>query len=115
MSPRLGFTVSFRRQRELRHSICPTLPAPLAARYGLSHRQGFATAIPAYPLTAATGCVHKALERWPTFPPPFGIKSIPNLIELQRTILHRVHRPVGQSGGRCLDLALTTALAQVKI
>src|SRR3989338_805663 len=96
MSPRLGFTVSFRRQRELRHSVCPTLPAPLAPRYGLSHRQGFATAIPAYPLTAATGCVHKALERWPTFLPPFGIKSIPNLIELQRTILlwkRRVQNP----------------------
>src|SRR3989338_434930 len=100
MSPRLGFTVSFRRQQELRHSTCPTLPAPRAPRYGLSHRQGFATAIPADPLTGATGCVHKALERWPTFLPPFGTKFIPNLIELQRTILRRVHRRVGRSGGR---------------
>src|SRR3972149_6844580 len=87
MSPRLGLTVSFRRQRELRHSICPSLPAPLAPRYGLSHRQGFAAAFPADPLAAATGCVHKALERWSTFPPSFGTKSILNFIELQRTVL----------------------------
>src|SRR3989338_3182493 len=100
MSPRLEFTVSFRRQRGLRHSICPTLPAPPATRYGLSHRQGFATAIPAYPLTGATGCVHKALERWPTFLPQFGTKFIPNFIELQRTTPHRVRRRVGRSGGR---------------